>query len=305
VQVVSICTPNGQHERMVIDAIAAGKRLYVDKPLADTVEAADRMAQAARAAGAISQLALQNRFFPATMRAKALIGEGAIGNVLSFQCRYLHSGSIDPDRPITWKQTAQAGVLLDLGSHALDIITWLIGIPQSLLCAMHTLYPFRPTASGGVEAAPADDHALITLRMASGALGTVEASKIATGTMDELTLEVLGDRGALRWRVMEPGYLEFYDNTLPDGALGGRRGYTRIECGGKYPAPGGSFLPAKNALGWERSHLHSYYCFLDAVAHGRAAEPSIEDGARLQRLMALAARSAAEGRWLDVDLRGE
>ncbi|NLG26215.1 MAG: Gfo/Idh/MocA family oxidoreductase [Clostridiales bacterium] len=304
VEVVSICTPNDLHEVMALDAIAAGKRVYIDKPLADTVEGADRIADAAASSGAITQLALQNRFFPATMRAKQLIDEGAIGEILSFQCRYLHSGSIDPNRPIGWKQTAQAGVLLDLGSHALDLITWLIGMPQSLCCAMRTLYSARPTREGGVETALSDDHALITLRMPSGALGTVEASKIATGTLDELSLEILGDRGGLRWQVMEPGYLEFYDNTLPEGPLGGRRGYTRIECGGKYPPPGGAFLPAKSAVGWERSHLHSYYCFLDAVAHGRAASPSVAEGAALQRLLALAATSAAEGRWVDACWQG-
>ncbi len=302
IDVVSICTPNDQHERMIIDALQAGKNVYIDKPLTVDYESAERILKAAQGAPGKVQIALHNRFFTATMRAKALIGEGKLGEVLTFTCRYLHSGSIDQNKAMGWKMGRGGGVILDLGSHALDLVTWLIGeMPREVLCAANTLYPARPTADGGVCEDIAEDHALMLMRLHNGALGTVEASKITAGTTDEMFLEITGTKGAIRWNLLEPGWLEFYDNTQPEVPLGGLRGYTRIECVGRYPAPGGSFLPAKNAIGWERGHMHSYYTFLKCVAEGTVPSPGLEEGARLQRLMDLMVISDREKRWVAVD----
>ena len=302
IDVVSVCTPNDQHEAMAIDALKAGKHVYIDKPLTVDYPSALRVLEAARGAKGKAQLALHNRFFTATLRAKELIGQGRLGDILTFTCRYLHSGSIDPNKPMGWKQGAGGGVLLDLGSHALDLVTWLIGeMPREVLCAENTLYPQRPTKEGGLRHDIAEDHALMLLRLKSGALGTVEASKITAGVADEMFLEITGTKGAIRWNLRDPGWLEFYDNTQPEVDLGGLRGYTRIECLGRYPAPGGSFLPSKNAVGWERAHTHCYFSFLNCVANGGTPSPSLEEGARLQRLMDLMTRSAKERAWVTVD----
>ena len=74
-------------------------------------------------------MTFQNRFFPATMRAKQLIDEGVLGQVLGFRACYLHGGSANPDAPLKWKLTAAAGggVIADLASHVLDLVDWLIG----------------------------------------------------------------------------------------------------------------------------------------------------------------------------------
>ncbi|MBR0463014.1 MAG: Gfo/Idh/MocA family oxidoreductase [Clostridia bacterium] len=301
IQVVSICTPNDQHEQMAVAALEAGKNVYVDKPLAVDGASARRILKAAEASGAKAQIALHNRFFTATMRAKQIIEEDRIGEVLTFTCRYLHSGSIDPNKPMGWKMGQGGGVMLDMGSHALDLVTWLLGeMPESVMCATHTLYPRRPTKDGSVCGDIAEDHALMTLRLKNGALGTVEASKITAGSTDVMYLEIAGTKGALRWNLEDPGWLEYYDNTQPETDLGGLRGFTRIECLGRYPAPGGTFLPSKNAVGWERAHLHSYYSFLSALAQDRAPSPSLEEGVRLQELMDCLMTSARTGQWVTL-----
>lgn len=297
IDVVSICTPNGLHEQMAVDALRAGKHVYIDKPLSTDGASALRILEAAERSGVRAQVALNNRFLPSTMRAKELIDEGKLGDVLSFSCRYLHSGSIDPNRPMGWKQGPEGGVLLDLGSHALDLVTWLVGMPKEVFCAMNTIYAERPTRDGGVSGDVSEDHALMTLRMENGALGTVEASKITAGAADDMFLEIAGTKGAIRWSLMNLNYLEFYDNTQPETPLGGMRGYCKIECVGRYPAPGGVFLPSKNAIGWDRGHIHCYYSFLDCVAHGKEPHPSIEEATRLQLLMDRLSQSAREGRW--------
>ena len=300
IDVVSVCTPNDQHEEMVLSALRAGKHVYVDKPLAVTADSAARMAEAASKAGVMTRMVFNNRYFPATIRARQLVDEGRIGEVLSFNVRYLHSGSIDPDKPIGWKQQAQGGVLLDLGSHALDLALWLTGYPKRVFCRTRTLYDARPTPDGGVERALGEDQVTALLELPNGASGTMAARQIAPGTNDELTLEVRGAKGAIKWDSMDPSYLDFYDNTLPEAAYGGQRGFTRIESVQRYPAPGGKFLPPKNAIGWDRGHLHCYYTFLDAVAHGRAPENGIAEGARLQALMGKMVESDRTGRWVEV-----
>lgn len=300
IDVVSICTPNQEHEEMAIAALQAGKHVYLDKPVAVTGESALRIAEAAKKASGKTCVAFNNRFTPAMLRAKQLIDEGRLGRIMHFEARYLHSGSIEPDKPIGWKQQLQAGTLLDMGSHVLDLITWMIGYPARALCRTRVLYPQRPTRDGGFETQLADDHALMLLEMPDGALGTIEASKIATGSNDDLTLELRGEKGALHWNLMDPNYLDFYDATLPSAPIGGFRGFTRIETVARYPAPGGTFLPPKNTLGWERGHMHCYYSFLDAVVHDKSIENTIEAGAKLQCLMDKMLESNASRSWVNI-----
>jgi len=301
IDVVSICTPNDLHEEMAIAALQAGKHVYLDKPVAVTGESAMRIAEAAKNAPGKVRVVFNNRYFPSTMRAKQLIDEGRIGSIMHFNARYLHSGSVERNKPIGWKQQMQAGTLLDMGSHALDLITWLIGYPERVLCKTRVLYPERPTKDGGVEKNLADDHVMMLLQMPGGALGMVEASKIATGTNDELFLEICGEKGALKWNLMDPSYLEFYDATAPGKPFGGERGFTRIETVGRYEAPGGSFLPPKGAVGWDRGHTHCYYDFLNAVANGLPCGCDIFEGAQLQRLMDAMLESDRKGAWVGVD----
>ena len=300
IDAVSVCTPNALHEEIALAALKAGKHLYIDKPLADTAQVARRIADQAEKSGVFTRMVFNNRYLPVTLRARELVDQGRIGRVLSFEGRYLHSGSIDPNKPIGWKQTLQGGVLLDLGSHVLDLITWLCGYPEAVFCAQRTLYDTRPTREGGATRDLSDDQTLMLLRLPGGAMGQVEASKIATGANDELTVEIRGEKGALAFDLMQPNYLRFYDNTRPEAPLGGERGFQWIETVARYPAPGGTFLPPKNSIGWDRGHLHCYYTFLDCLARGAAPDNGVGEGARLQMLMERAAQSAAQGRWVDT-----
>lgn len=295
VDVVSICTPNELHEEMIIAALECGKHLYIDKPLTVSAESAQRILAASRKyPGLKSQIVLNNRFFPSTMRAKELIAAGRIGEVIGFNVRYLHSGSVDPNRPVGWKQLSGAGVLQDLGSHALDLVLWLCGDIKEGLCSLRTLYSERPAKDGEKVSLLGDDQALMLLTLTNGAQGMVEASKIATGTEDELSIEISGTKGALRILPMNQHSLYFYDNEANE------RGFTQIPTGARYDAPGGSFLPPKNTIGWDRSHIHCYYSFLNCVAENKDPSPTIADGAKLQRTMDKLSRSHEERQWVSM-----
>lgn len=297
--VVSICTPNALHRDMVIAALEAGKHVYVDKPMCMDAREAEDICDAVVRSGRKLQVAHNNRFFPSTLRARALIDEGRIGEVLSFKFDYLHSGSIDRERPVGWKQMREGGVLLDLASHALDLMGHLVGEAEEVLCEMRALYPSRPDRAGNPVSDLGEDQVAALIRLKNGALGTLEASKIATGTDDELAFEIYGSRGALRWHLMRADYLEFFDNDKPEAPLGGERGFTRLGCVQRYAPPGGSFLP-KNTVGWDRAHMHCYHTFLNAVAHDLPVSPDAFEAARVQALMDAMRTSAAERRWVKV-----
>ena len=227
-----------------------------------------------------------------------------LGEVLGFRACYLHGGNANPDAPLKWRLTAAAGggVIADLGSHLLDLVDWLIGPFQSLTAATQIAFPERPSLSDPGKKLPVDveDCMMLLAKMQSGALGTMEATKVATGTEDEIRLEIHGSRGALRFNGMDPHHLELHDATAPEQPLGGLRGWNRIDAGQRYPPPASSFPNPKAAMGWIRSHVACLANFLQAVAESRPAEPGLDQGIRVQHLMECVRRSSSETRWVDV-----
>ena len=304
VEIVHISTPNQHHLPALAAAIRAGKHIYVDKPVTASLREADELAGLLEGYRGVAQVALQYRFFPATLRAKQLIEEGFIGPVTHFRGCYLHSGSVDPNKPVNWKSTTAGGggVIRDLGSHILDLLTWLTGPMSEVCCASRIWSPRRPSLDepGKTIDIDVEDAAAMLLRREDGAIGTAEVSKVATGTEDELRFEIHGRDGAVRFNLMQPNFLEVYDCRAKDGDFGGGRGWQQLACVNKYPAPGGKFPNPKFSIGWIRSHIHSLYAFLAAVAEGRPARPSLADGIALQRMLEAVRESARLGRWVKL-----
>ena len=158
------------------------------------------------------------------------------------------------------------------------------------------LYPTRPDGSGGVQAVDAEDQVVLAVRMAGGALGTLEASKIATGAEDDFRIELHGTRGAIRLSIMQPDFLEIYNLADPVMPLGGTRGWKTVAALSRYPAPAG-FPSPRATSGWMRGHVHCQYTFLEGVATGAQPDPSLSRGIEVQRLMQCAEESAASGAW--------
>jgi predicted dehydrogenase len=243
------------------------------------------------------------RFFPALIRARQLLDEGFVGRVFSFRARYYRSSYIDPNKPLSWrlrKAIAGGGTLFDLASHVLDLVYYTLGDFGSVQAVLETLIKERPLAAGAGEKGPVDvdDLSLMHLRMADGALGLLEASRMGTGATNDLQLEIFGDQGALRFNIAEPGCLEIYDVRDSGEPFGGRRGYKKVETSQKYPgqrAPDASFIPSFN-----RVHAECQYQFLKAIWEDRPASPSLADGLKVQEVMAAAERSSQEGRWVTM-----
>jgi len=308
VDIVHICTPNSEHMPALREAMAAGKHIYVDKPVTGSLAEADELETLQKGFAQTAQVALQYRFLPATLRAKQLVEEGFLGPVTHFRSCYLHSGSVDPKKAVNWKSTAAAGggAIRDLGVHILDLLWWLIGPFQSACCLSRIWSRERPSLDkpGTTITMDVEEAAALLLKADDGAFGTVEASKIATGTEDELRFEIHGRHGAMRFNLMQPNYLEIYDARLADGELGGARGWQSLACVQKYPAPGNKFPNPKFTLGWIRSHVHALYAFLKAVAEESAPSPSLAEGIHMQRVLEAVRESADKQAWVDLPQQG-
>ena len=298
IQVIHCCTPNDAHHALLLDALKAGKHVYCDKPLTRTLAEAEEVAALARKTGRVHRMTFNYRFVPALMRAKQLVDDGFLGEVYQFRAAYLHAGYVDPKRPLSWRlrmDRSGGGALMDLGAHVFDLVRFLLGEFDEVRAHLETFIKERPDPkTGDMGIVDVDDVATVQAKMASGAVGVVEASRLATGTQDDLRLEIHGSRGALAFNLMDPNWLSVYDNTLPEAPLGGMRGFQKIECVARYPKPY-AFGATKNPIGWPQFHVHCLYDFVDSVARGELGGPSFEDGLAAQRLVDACQRSAASG----------
>lgn len=304
IDVIDICTPNPYHYDTARKALLAGKHVLCEKPLTLTSAQGYELDALARERGLICGTVFNNRYLAPVMRAKQLIAEGRLGDILSFDFTYLHNSCIDPDRRVGWKQTAEAGggTLCDLGPHVIDLCRYLCGDIASVLAKSRIAFPTHLTRSGEVWHTDADEAFYIIATLTSGGMGNIHVSKLAQGANDELSFKVFGTKGALSFSLMDPNYLYFYDATASGSPLGGERGYTRIECVGRYPAPMSGFPTPKAPTGWLRGHLGALTAYLSCVAQNTPFTPSFADGARVQAVIEAAKASALTGREAEVVL---
>ena len=299
IDTVDICTPNIYHYDTVKKAILAGKNVYCEKPLAVTYAQAKELADLAQQKGVKCQMVFNYRFLSPIMRAKELMEENRLGRVLSFSVRYLHSSALDTVKKAGWKQDKDicgGGVLFDLGSHAVDLVYHLCGEFSGVIGKSQIAYPVRTGVDGKEWHTNADEAFYMIATLKSGAVGTLEVSKITTGANDDFTLEIHGEKGSLKFDLMDPNFLGFYDAQAQGGSLGGMCGYTKIECVNRYPSPGGVFPGIKAPIGWLRGHIGSYFSFVDAVVGNKATCPDLQSGAYVQRVLECAYESAESGK---------
>jgi len=250
------------------------------------------------------QIAFNYRFIPAIMRAKQLINQGFLGGIFSFQGEYLHSGYVDLDRPMSWrlrKEEAGGGALIDLGIHVIDLIRYLLGDFKSVFAVNETMIKSRHLENGiGSENVNVDDISILLLRLEDGGVGTIEASRVATGTNDDLKIKIYGSKGAISFNLMEPNWLYFYDVTEKVGQLGGSRGFKRIETVQRYPDPN-IFPYPKSTVGWVRFHIAGQYEFIRSIAENLSTKPNFEDGLAAQRVVEAAYLSSYKKKWININ----
>lgn len=202
VQIVDICTPNSFHASVAIDAMRAGKCVYVEKPLSNSLIDAKQMCNVAKETCAINQTALILRFRPVVNRVKDLLQSGSIGDVIHFRGCFFHGSYLDPKRPISWRQqmaTAGGGAMMDLGVHLLDMVRYVIGDVEEISAKARTVCKERYTDNRCTEKTvnDTDEYMCATLTMQNGSLGIIESSRISTSAYNNETLEIFGTNGSI------------------------------------------------------------------------------------------------------------
>lgn len=294
IDIIDICTPNIYHFDALKKAILAGKHVLCEKPLCISTAEAEEIASLPIKDGQICGVVFNNRWLSATMRAKQIIDDGRLGRILSFHAEYLHSSATDTQKNAGWKQDRDicgGGVLFDLGSHVIDLMSLLCGKFASVSGLSQIAYPTRIGRDGTAWQTNADESFYMLCKTEGGAHGTLQVGKLQVGTNDELSFSIYGEKGALRFSLMDPDYLWFYDTKACDAPFGGDRGFTKIECVGRYPKM--VFPSPKASTGWLYGHVSGMHAYLEAVSERKPFSPSLAEGAYVQAVMDAAYRSAA------------
>ncbi|MDI6104224.1 Gfo/Idh/MocA family oxidoreductase [Actinoplanes sp. NEAU-A12] len=220
VEAVSVTTPNFLHREIGAAVAATGRHLWIEKPVGLTGDDARAVAAAAAAAGVQGTVGFNYRSAPAVAEARALLAAGAIGQVTDARFRFASDYAADPAGGLSWRFTRShggAGVLGDLASHAVDLARHLLGEIDALVADTSTVIGLRPAVTGAAshfsraDGPPGpvenEDYLGVLLRFASGARGTLTASRVAVGEQNTYGFEIHGTRGALGWDFRRMGEL--------------------------------------------------------------------------------------------------
>jgi predicted dehydrogenase len=325
IDVVDVCTPGDSHAEIALAALAAGKHVLCEKPLANTVEEARAMAAAAataRASGVRSMCGFNYRRVPAVTMMRDLVAAGRLGVIRHVRATYLQDWIVDPQFPLVWrlrKDRAGSGALGDIGAHIIDLTQFVTGQRITGVSAVtETFVKERPLPAdsqglaGTVDgsAAPVDgsapvtgtvtvdDAAVFVARLDGGALATYEASRFATGRKNALRVEINGSLGTVAFDLERLNELEFYDAALPAA----EQGFSRVlVTEGDHPYMS-AWWPPGHLIGYEHSFTHQMRDFVEAIATGTDPAPSFADGLQVQLVLDAVTRSAELGSsWTEVE----
>lgn len=315
IDVVDICTPGNLHAPIALAALAAGKHVLCEKPLANSTQDATVMADAAaraHARGVVAMCGFSYRRTPALALAKQLIDDGLVGAVRHVRAQYLQDWLTDADAPLTWRLDASqagSGALGDIAAHSIDTAQWLIGSRITAVSAiLKTFVPTRPVLAEQVglggrgdtdgERGPVtvDDAAAFTATFDDGALGVFEATRMATGRRNANRIEISGERGAIAFDYERSNELEVYDATDPLVAQGFRR-VLATEPQHPYMS---AWWPTGHGIGYEHGFTHQAVDFVRAIADGTEVAPTFADALDVQRVLDAIAASAADSSRLTV-----
>jgi len=292
VDAVIIATPQSMHRSIAEAALALGKPVLCEKPLGASLEDGMAMVQAARAAGVANMVGFNYIRTPASRFARQLIAEGAVGTPTWFRAEHTEDFLADPDTPANWRTTGLAnGTMGDLAPHILNAALALMGPIERVMAEVEIVHTQRP---GGTVTN--DDHAQIMCRFASGVMGHIHASRIATGRKMGYLYEINGTKGAIRFDQEDQNAIWLYRAEGPEAT----RGFTKILTGPEHP----DYLPfcqgPGHGTGYQDQIIIEAKDFLQAIETGRAIWPTFADGHEVNRIVAAVHASSDSKSWVDV-----
>ena len=315
VGLVDVVTPGNTHREIVLAALAAGKHVICEKPLANSLAEAREMLAAAREAGTINTVCFNYRRAPAVQLAKRLIDDGRLGTIRHWRATYLQDFIMDPGFPLIWrlkKELAGSGALGDIGAHIVDLSQFLLGGISEVVGMLETFIKERPleeaSAGGGLQAGggaetgevTVDDAAAFLARFECGAMGTFEATRFAAGRRNENAFEINGSKGSVAFNLERMNELEvfFVDD---DADVQGFRTVNVTEPDHPYA---GAWWPPGHIIGYEHTFVHTMKDLMDGIAKGTSPAPTFEDAYRVQAVLDAVERSAGGGGWTRPEVGG-
>jgi predicted dehydrogenase len=299
IDIIDICTPGDSHAPIAIAAAEAGKAILCEKPLANTLAEAERMAGAAKKAGVVNMVCHNYRRVPAVALAKKIIDEGQIGDIHHYRGLYLQDWIVDPNFPRVWrleKARAGSGSLGDILSHTMDLSRYLVGEPAEVSGLLKTFITERPLPDGSGKRGKVDvdDAAQALVKFRNGAVGYYEGSRFAPGRKNYNRFEINGSKGSIVWDLERLNELELY---IESGPLSGFRNISVTDSKHPYIA---AWWPPGHIVGYEHSFTHTVHDFLKAVSEGKSPRPDFEDGLQNQRVLEAIEKSANSGQWVKI-----
>jgi len=301
IDLVDITAPTAAHREIAIAALAAGKHVYCEKPLALTAAEARGLAARAAKTGVVTMVGFNYLKNPIQALARDIISSGEIGEIIDFRGIHAEDYMISPQAPMTWRCSGPrgSGVVADLGSHIVSLARYLVGPIESVCGTLDTIVKQRPVAPGARRRrrVVSDDQARFLVRFANGSGGTIEASWVTTGRKMQLAYEIAGTKGSLAFTQERMNELKLYTA----GQKPGREGYKTIATDPNHP-PYGAFCPAPgHQLGFNDMKVIEVRDLLLAVAGKGKAWPDFREAWEIQRVVDAVIRSDAGRRWVRID----
>jgi predicted dehydrogenase len=316
VDVVSICAPNFLHAEIGIAAAKAGKAFWIEKPVGRGVDETRAVEAAANEAGVVSSIGFNYRHAPAIEKAKQMIANGDLGRITNIRGTFFADYSSEPNGALSWRFTralAGSGVLGDLMGHLVDLMQYIVGPisdVSALTSTIHTQRPIQQMGKGthfdvieGGELGDVEneDYAAMLVRfagnaVAAGAVGTLEASRVAVGPRASYNIEIYGTEGSLKW-----DFERMNEFDVAIGRSGDLLGYQRVMTGLTFgdfdhfqPGPG-------TGLGFDDLKVIEARKFLESYVGRTHVNSNIHDAVAAAQVIDAAERSADSGEWIRLE----
>ena len=299
VEAIVIASPQSTHKEIALAAFAKGKPVLCEKPMGTSLAETQAMTEAAERAGVVNMAGFNYVRTPATQYARQLIQNGEIGDVTWFRGEHTEDFLADPSAPANWRTRGRAtGTMGDLSSHMINCAMALIGPISSVSADIETVHKKRPVEDNPEQMEESnDDHAHCLCRFASGVMGHLYFSRIATGRKMGYAYEISGTRGAIRFDQEDQNALWLYRMEGPEA----ERGFRKILTGPSHP----DYLPfcqgPGHGTGYQDQLIIEAKDFLNAIYSGKSQWPTFRDGYEVAKVIDAMWQSHDTRQWINLD----
>lgn len=312
IDAIDITAPSNAHKEIALAAANNGKHIFCEKPLALNLADAREMLECVEKNGVKHQIGFNYRFAPAVQLAKNMITAGKIGTIRHVRASYLQDFIIDPEFPLIWrlqKDICGSGSLGDLGAHFIDLARFLVGDFKSVMGMQKTFIKSRPIVESmiGLSAqakedalkgeVDVDDGTVFIAEFENGALGVFEATRFAQGHKNDLSIEINGDKGSIKFIFERMNELQYF--SADDEA--GLQGFRLIQASEGIHPYMKAWWPTGHVLGYEHTFVHEMYEFFEAIANNKPTSPDFVDGVKCSQVIEAVELSSQRHGLVDIN----